>query len=159
MKPCLPSALLISLKLRAHIPNLKPFLDSLPAPFTWRLETNEESDIVNEGVHELNERGVKSSLRLATEQKLAGNAYFSRKDREGALRAYRETIDHLWDALAQNPDEHDKQTIKKNLAVCYANRAAALLIDGPGIDAKAALKDGELAEHWDPSYAKGWPTS
>ena len=39
LRPQLPEFLLVARKLQQHVLVLKPFLDSFPPPFTWRIET------------------------------------------------------------------------------------------------------------------------
>ncbi|CAA7267660.1 unnamed protein product [Cyclocybe aegerita] len=156
LKPCLPWFLLISIKLAPYVPVLKPFLDSLPAPFHWRVETREEAQGVNDGVHSLNEEGVRNGLVLAEKAKVVGNNAFSQKDRKAAVKAYGEALSWLLDVLAQKPDTADEEKAKKLQAVCYANRAAAYLIPGEGINLRKALQDGKDAEKADPGYAKAY---
>ena len=145
---------MLSIKFQQHVTALRPFLDSLPPPFHWRLETSEEADALHEGIHVENERGVKQGLDLAAKTKAIGNTAFATKDRAGALKAYTDAIEYLLDALSQKPDVNDTKNAKKQLAICHANRAAAYLITGEGMDLKKALRDGETAEAADPSYAK-----
>jgi hypothetical protein len=51
-------------------------------------------------------------------------------------------------------DPVQEKEAEKQVAICYANQAAAWLIVGSGRDAKKALEDGKLAERNDPGYAK-----
>lgn len=154
LKPCLPWFLLISIKFIAHEEALKPFLDSLPAPFHWRYETRQEAEGVHDGVHELNKQGVKISMTLAEKSKAMGNQAFAKKDRKAALKAYSDALRYVVDVLAQNPDIQEEEKAIRLRAMCFANRAAAHLIPGEGMDAKKTLEDGEDAEKVDPSYAK-----
>ncbi|KAF8061481.1 hypothetical protein FPV67DRAFT_281733 [Lyophyllum atratum] len=156
LRPELPWFLLISIKFKQHIPDLKPFLDSLPAPFHWRLETQEEVENLKEGIWKLNEDGVRKALVSADKLKTAGNASFSRKDRLEAVKAYTGAIDALIDVLSMTPDIEDEKKAKKQLAICYGNRAAAYLIPGTGVDAKKAIEDGKSAQEWDPNYTKAY---
>lgn len=93
-------------------------------------------------------------MESASKSKSIGNAAFARKDRSAAVTAYSDAIDSLIDALCQKPDVQQEKDAKRQLAICYANRAAAYLIPGPGMDPSKAFKDGEAAEYQDPSYAK-----
>lgn len=88
-------------------------------------------------------------------KKTIGNAAFSKQDRLGALKAYADAIEDASDALSQKPDVEDEKRAKKQLAICYANRAAAYLMVGAGSNPKMAIQDGKSAEEADPSYAKG----
>ncbi|KAF8162969.1 hypothetical protein B0H34DRAFT_301903 [Crassisporium funariophilum] len=156
LKPCLPWFLLLSIKLQQHVSSLKPFLDSLPSPFHWRLETREEAEGLHNGVDALNQAGARNSMSLATKAKTTGNDAFHKQDRISALRAYSEALKHLIDVLCQKPDSELEGKAKKLQAVCYANRAAAYLIPGKGIDMNRALKDGQDSEKADPSYNKAY---
>lgn len=156
LKPCLPRFLLISIRLQQHLPTLKPFLDSLPAPFHWRVETREEAEGLSEGIHQLNVKGVVASMELAEKAKSVGNEAFSRKERAAAIKAYTEAIGHLIDVLSMKPDLDEEAKAKNLLAVCYSNRAATYLIPGAGQDVERALLNGKKAEMADPSYAKGY---
>jgi len=156
LKPELPWFLLISIKFKQHLPDLKPFLDSLPTPFHWRLETQEEVENLKEGIWKLNEDGVRKALVSADKLKSAGNAAFTRKNRSEAVKAYSGAIDALTDVLSMTPDIEDEKKAKKQLAICYANRAAAYLISGAGEDPNKAIKDGKSAQQWDPTYSKAY---
>lgn len=156
LKPGLPSHLLISVKLTPHIAAIKPFLDSLPAPFRWRLETRQEAEGVHEGVHALNQQGVQTGLVLAEKAKTAGNKAFSQKDRRSAIKAYSEALSHLVDVLSQKPNDEDEKKAINLRAICFANRAATYLVPGDGMNLKKALEDGKAAEAINPSYAKAY---
>lgn len=145
----------MSIKFKQHIPFLKPFLDSLPMPFYWRLETQEEADDLNEGIFQKNQQGVLRGLVSVEEKKKAGNAAFVQQDCLTASRAYSDAIEDLFDVLSQKPDLDNEKRAKKQLAICYANRAAAYLIAGDASHAGKALGDGKAAEASDPSYVKG----
>lgn len=154
LKPCLPWFLLVSIKLTPHAETLKPFLDSIPEPFHWRFESPQEAEGVHDGVHALNEQGVKDSMALAEKSKVTGNQAFSRKDRDVALKAYGEALGHVVDVLSQKPDpEKEKKAIRLR-AICHANRAATHMLAGTGLNPQKALADGKAAENVDPSYAK-----
>jgi hypothetical protein len=58
--------------------------------------------------------------------------------------------------LTQRPNAEDEKKAKRQLAVCHANRAAAYLLPGAGLDAKAVLEDGKRAEDTDPTYEKAY---
>jgi hypothetical protein len=55
--------------------------------------------------------------------------------------------------MAQSPSDESDRLAKRQL-VSYANRSAACLLEGEGMDAEAAVADGRLAEDADPRYAK-----
>ncbi|KDR73474.1 hypothetical protein GALMADRAFT_612005 [Galerina marginata CBS 339.88] len=159
LKPCLPWLLLVSVKLQQHGAVLKPFLDSLPAPLNWRFETPEEAEGVLEGVHTLNEQGVREFMALAVKAKTTGNQAFTKKDRKAALDAYGEALGHIIELLSQKPDPDDEAKAVRLRAICYANRAATYLMPGEGSDFKKALQDGKASEEVDPSYSKAQATA
>lgn len=156
LKPCLPWFLMIAIKLSPHANALKPFLDSLPAPFHWKIETPEEAQAVHEGVDDLNQKGVKNALTLAERSKAAGNKAFSQRDRKAALKAYTEALSYITNVLVQNPTPEDGVKVKKLQAICLANRAATYIIPGEGSDPEKALEDGKAAETADPTYSKAY---
>ncbi|KAI0363201.1 hypothetical protein BV20DRAFT_1031704 [Pilatotrama ljubarskyi] len=156
LRPALPSFLLIARKLSVHVEALRPFLDILPKPFTWRLETAEEEDEVASGVHAMNLKGVAKGLQTAESEKGLGNQAITRKDRAGAVRHYTEAIESLRDAWAQSPTEEETKKIKALLAVCFSNRAASWLLPGDGRDASKALKDAKDASWHDAEYGKAY---
>ncbi|KAF8997104.1 hypothetical protein BDQ17DRAFT_1249004 [Cyathus striatus] len=82
-----------------------------------------------------------------------GNKAFARKDRQGTVKAYDSALALL--TKDNNPEEHSQEW-KRLTAVCYTNRSAAMLFPGEGLDAERAIKDGEGAVRWDPTYAKGY---
>lgn len=155
-RPCAPSLLVIAYKLSPHVDALRPFLDSLPAPFSWRLETPEEAEGVGSGVHNLNVKGIAKATKRAEEEKRLGNEAIGRKDRASAVKHYSEAYEFLADAIAQNPVDGEKRDIKRAMAICLANRAAAWLMEGEGQDAKTALTDAERATTFDENYGKAY---
>ncbi|KAH9483734.1 Small glutamine-rich tetratricopeptide repeat-containing protein 2 [Psilocybe cubensis] len=154
LKPGLPKFLMIAFKLTPHAETLKQFLDSIPQPFYWRFETRDEAQGVRDGVHDLNEQGVKDSMALAEHAKLRGNQAFSRKDRDSALKSYAEALRHIVDVLSQRPGPEEKTKATRLRAICYANRAATHMLPGTGQDPQKALADGKSAETVDPTYGK-----
>ncbi|KAI0357870.1 hypothetical protein OH77DRAFT_1422004 [Trametes cingulata] len=156
LRPALPSLLLIARKLSVHVDALRPFLDSLPKPFTWRLETAEEEDEVASGIHAMNLEGIAKGLRNAESEKALGNQAIARKDRAGAVNHYTEAIESLRDAWGQSPTDEETKKIKTMLAVCFSNRAASWLLPGDGQDARKALKDADDAIWHDAEYGKAY---
>ncbi|KAJ3557616.1 hypothetical protein NM688_g1378 [Phlebia brevispora] len=155
-KAGLPSLLIITLKLQPHIDALRPFLDALPAPFRWRLETREEAEQVAEGVHEKNKRGVQAGMNIGESEKALGNQAMARKDRAAAVKHYTEAINGLFGANTEHPTEEEHKRIRNLLSICLANRAAAWLLDGEGQDVKRAARDAEDATEWNEDYAKAY---
>ncbi|KAI0693695.1 hypothetical protein C8T65DRAFT_63286 [Cerioporus squamosus] len=156
LRPQLPEVLMIARKLQVHVPALKPFLDSLPRPFTWRLETEEEEEEVASGVHRENVVGVAKGIRSAELAKERGNRAFASKNRDQAVALYTEAIESLKDAWAQKPSDAEEKKIKAMFAVCYSNRAASYLLPEEGQDALKALDDANNAIKYDADYAKGY---
>ncbi|TBU41481.1 hypothetical protein BD309DRAFT_965177 [Dichomitus squalens] len=156
LRPELPEFLLVARKLGQHLPTLRPFLDSLPAPFTWRLETPEEEEEVANGVHAKNVAGVNKGIREAENEKERGNRAFVSKDRTKAVEHYTKAIDWLHDAAAQKPTDVELVKIKAVEAVCLSNRAATWLLPGDGQDAQKALEDADMAIEEDCEYAKAY---
>lgn len=93
---------------------------------------------------------------FAEKSKAVGNKAFEKKERKAAVDAYTDAIDHLVDVLAQKPDTTDEERAKRLMAVSYANRAAAYLLPGDGVDLDKALADGVAAEKADPTYSKAY---
>ena len=152
--PGLPRFLRITVKLAHHQSALRPFLDSLPAPFEWGMETpaaaNERVDILDSRM----QAKYKSYMSLADTAKVAGNDAFGHKDRDTALQKYSEATNLVTEALAQRPNDVQKRAANKLMAVCLSNRAATYLLPGDGSDAAKALEDAEKAERYDADYGK-----
>lgn len=157
LKPALPWQLCVSLKLKPQFsePPITSFLDTLPKPFHWRFETEEERDDLADGIEAKNKDGSKKSYDIATKMKAEGNAAFARKEEATAIQAYSDAIDAAVDAFAQKTDESEGPT-KELLAICHANRAASYPLPGEEHDARKALEDGEEAERFNPAYAKAY---
>ena len=154
-RPSLPNLLVVSRRLQLHITRARTFLDSLPEPFTWRFETEEEAEAVSSGVHNMNEENVAKGLKIGAGAKATANAAYAKQNCAVALKAYSEAIRTYEHVLTQRPDTAEEKTALRQLAVCYANRAAAYLLPGQGLDHEAALKDARKAEEVDPTYEKG----
>jgi hypothetical protein len=118
------------------------------------METAAEAEAVASGILAFNEEGIKKAKTLGAEAKAKGNLAFAKKERQPAVEAYSKATRLYLDVLDMKPDDQDKKEAEKQLAVCYANRAAAWLIDGSGGDASKALEDGKKAEEAVPGYAK-----
>lgn len=114
----------------------------------------EEAENVASGVHELNVKGVAKAIKRADEEKQLGNAAVGRKDRGAAVKHYSEAFEFLRDAVAQNPTGAEKRDLRNRMAVIFANRAAAWLLQGEGEDSKKALQDAEQAASLDEDYGK-----
>ena len=147
---------MLSVVLSQHADALKPFLNSLPAPFHWRVESRDEAEMANEVKTTGNpyQKSIAASMVLAENAKFSGNEAFSRKDREIALNEYTAALRHLANVLAQTPTPNEEEKARKLRAVCYANRSATYMLPGPGANVENALDDGKAAENADQGYAK-----
>ncbi|TFY71397.1 hypothetical protein EVG20_g1601 [Dentipellis fragilis] len=138
-RPALPTAFHLRRRLEPHMSVLRPFLDSLPAPFAYQLETPEMEEVLTSAAAQGRDEA------------------FARRDRAAAIKAYSAAIQYLDDVLdntSGNPDV--EQRLERLVAVVCANRAAAYLLEGEGRDAEMALIDGRVAEDRDPTYIKGY---
>lgn len=159
LKQALPNLLMVSLRFKQLETQLRKWLGIYPAPFSWRFETEQESRTVASGISDLNEKGFAVYYARSNEFKQRGNEAFKRKDRNSAVEAYTKAVEDLENALNLADLEVDSESqaeVQKSLAVCYANRAAAWCIEGPGMNAKKAVEDGLMSEKMDNSYAKAW---
>ncbi|KAI0065790.1 hypothetical protein BV25DRAFT_1836073 [Artomyces pyxidatus] len=156
LKAELPSYLLLSIKFAPHMEVLTPFLASLPAPFTWELESRELNAKLSDVMYAGLQVRFDAYVGLAEEAKKVGNAAFAAKDRAGAVSAYSDALERLEDALRGARDEERAARGVRLAAVLLANRAAAYLREGEGADPALALKDAERAEEVDPSYVKSY---
>ncbi len=157
LEPCLPSILIIQCNLRQHTAGIKSFLDTLPKEFSWAVESEAASSF-DASPSSLFSYDI--TLSAAEESKRKGNVLYTQRDRLGAINAYSDAINRLMNALRSDPNREKNKGAEKLLAVCCANRAAAYLLPGQGVDRGSDLhdvwKDGELAIRADPSYAKGY---
>ncbi|TFY57948.1 hypothetical protein EVJ58_g6718 [Rhodofomes roseus] len=119
---------------------------------------NEEIEQVASGVHDLNVKGVAKATKRAEEEKRLGNEAVGRKDRTAAVKHYSEAFEFYADAFSQKPTAtaDEEHGIKRSMAICLANRAAAWLMEGEGRDAKKALADAERAAAFDEDYGKAY---
>ncbi|KAI0065796.1 hypothetical protein BV25DRAFT_1595569 [Artomyces pyxidatus] len=157
-KPKLPQYLYLTQKFAPHIPTLRPFLDSLPAPFCWELERPEAAELHSEIAMMGREYRLEAYVKLAQTAKAAGNTAFAQKDREGAVKAYTEAIEQATIAIEEGASEEsvERSGVHLLLAVCLSNRAATYLLQGDDLDAHKALRDAEMAERSDKSYVKAY---
>jgi hypothetical protein len=153
--PALPRFLQISMKFAAHREALQPFLDSLPAPFSWDIETPEIAQTVNDAVDERMQQKFLQFMGAAEIAKAAGNNAFNSKDRRTALEQYTTAINRGWDASSVRPGTEQRKAAHKHMALCYANRAATHLLPGEDMNTEKAIEDSLQAEKYDPDYVKG----
>jgi hypothetical protein len=129
---------------------LWPFLDTLPEPFTWLVESDSFTNIIYTG----RQSQFEGYSNLAQDLKGKGNEAFSKGQRKVAIKAYKEGIARCIEALNTQPsDEKEKGTVGL-LAVLRSDFAATYLLPGEGIDAKKALDIALDAEYACPSDAK-----
>ncbi|KAI0065832.1 hypothetical protein BV25DRAFT_1821514 [Artomyces pyxidatus] len=158
MPSCLPEGLFLTLNLRPHEPALRPFLDSLPAPFKWHIETPATAELHSEIAMAGREDRFATYVAGARKAKEAGNAAFAQKDRYGAVKLYLDAMDLGKRALDEKASEESvqRERVRNLLAVCAANCAAAYLLEGEGMNAESALVSGGIAETMDKDYVKGY---
>ncbi|KAI0047329.1 hypothetical protein FA95DRAFT_1606134 [Auriscalpium vulgare] len=148
-EPALPATMIIADLLAPHLPVLEPFLNSLPAPFTWQVagpgpSTGPPRDDFPETYDGL--------IAFANERKESANKAYSIKLYELSAQGYGHGIEALSRAEVLEPQSMGPPE-RRLRAVLHANRAAAYLASG---EASAALQDGCDAEKLDPSYLKGY---
>ena len=153
---CLPTLLVISSKLRQHEAAFKPFLDSLPKPFTWFIAPQDVEEEADERRFYDAKHDVEKYMKLALQNKVEGNEAFAAKNGLVAVAAYQEAIRFVGkaevnaEAVKEKTDEVDQLS-----AICYANCSAARLLPGRSMDARKALEDARHAIIYDEKYAKG----
>lgn len=152
----LPRFLHITVKLSPHAEALRPFLDSLPAPFEWEIETPEIAATVNDALDARMQEKHATYMSQADVHKHVGNAAFNRKDRALAIEQYTLAINFARDASGTRRAEEEKTVSRQFTAVCLANRAAAYLMDGEDRNPEKALADSQEVERLHPNYAKGY---
>ncbi|KAI0065797.1 hypothetical protein BV25DRAFT_1821484 [Artomyces pyxidatus] len=158
MRSYLPEVLLLPLKLRPHEPTLRPFLDSLPAPFKWHIETPATAELHSEIAMAGREDRFAAYVAEARKAKEAGNAAFAQRDRSGAVKQYLDAMNIGKRALDERASEESmrRERVRNLLAVCAANCAAACLLEGEDMNAELALVSGKIAETMDKGYVKGY---
>lgn len=105
MRPALPRYLTITAKLVQHRPTLEPFLNSIPVPFTWAIESPDIASAAMDELDVLMQHRYKQYMDIAQAAKAAGNDAFNRKDRAVAMAKYTEAISVVLDALSQRPTD------------------------------------------------------
>ncbi|KAI0065791.1 hypothetical protein BV25DRAFT_1836074 [Artomyces pyxidatus] len=154
--PALPNFLLLSIKLQPHIATLAPFLDTLPAPFAWKVESPRLAQTFGNISYAGEEFRFRAYTLLSQKAKKAGDDAFGAKDRAVAVKAYGEALDHLDEAMRESHTEEQEQNTKRLIAICLSDRAAAYMLEGEGMEPALALSDAEEAEEADPSHLKAY---
>ena len=93
-------------------------------------------------------------MESGAKYKVAGNTAFGKKDRGAAVEAYSQAIESHIGVLSQKPDDREEREARKQVALCYVNRAVAFLTEGDGLNAERALDDSKSALSFYPGYAK-----
>ncbi|KAI0310340.1 hypothetical protein OF83DRAFT_881799 [Amylostereum chailletii] len=156
LPPSLPELMIFSPGFAPYLSILRPFLDSLPSPLRWTFETADiraAEVVADELGHEF--RGAKY-LDLAEKCRSAGLLAYTKKNRAGALDAFARGTELAESALGEAGDPGQRAAAHRMIAVCLANRAGVYLVDGPGMNAKNALRDAQKAEGADPTYIKAY---
>ncbi|KAI0065846.1 hypothetical protein BV25DRAFT_1879765 [Artomyces pyxidatus] len=158
MRPCIPEGMYFELNLAPHGPALRPFLNSLRAPFKWIIESPAIAEWHSEVAMAGKEDRLAAYAALARKTKEAGNAAFAKRDRDGAVELYKEAIEHAVRAATEGASEESmkREQVYRLLAICASNCAAAYLLEGDGMDAQKALESAQEAEEFDKSYVKGY---
>ncbi|TFY57947.1 hypothetical protein EVJ58_g6717 [Rhodofomes roseus] len=153
--PSLPNVLWFHRDLSRHIDAFCPFLETLPAPFSWRVQPPDEGgDTSAYGGVDMS--SIARSIRRAEEEKRLGNAAFGRKNCTTAIKHYSKAHDLLTDAGSRDPTDEEKPDLNRSLAICLANRAAVWVMEGPHHNPEAALQDAKQATEFYPDYGKAY---
>ena len=157
MEPCLPNLLVLSNRLKDHEAALRPFLDSLPAPFEWRMIPRHLEEEAADFQYLKGQHDYSLYMRFAAEKKEEGNKAFAAKQGTEAVAAYEEAVrllDKARIAIVEIDDE-SKKKLKNLHAICFANCSAARLLSGESRDPVQALACAKKAVVADEYYAKG----
>ncbi|KAI0066676.1 hypothetical protein BV25DRAFT_1416757 [Artomyces pyxidatus] len=147
-RPCLPQLLFIGTALMPYIDVLQPFLDSIPTPFIWTLESPWLAEMFRTATMD-DDFWFRTYIEVGLEATKSGReALRTRRDPDGAIRAY--TSARRWMLLAvKNYGSGRKDQVLKltkfSLADCIAGLALAYLMRGPGMDVKMALVEAQNA--------------
>jgi hypothetical protein len=153
-EPALPECLHLTLNLKQHTPGICPFLDSLPKPFTWLVESDVFTNFIKEASYAGSLLRFEGYIKLAQDLKGKGNEAFGKGQRKAAVKAFKEGIVRCLEALNTKPSDEKEKGAVGLLAVLRSNLAATYLVPGKGMDAKKALDVALDAEYVCPSYAK-----
>ncbi|KAF8884885.1 hypothetical protein CPB84DRAFT_1850516 [Gymnopilus junonius] len=154
-----PNMILLSGNLRQHEAALHPFLDSLPAPFQWKIAPQRYEEREGETHYFRSLVNFERYLEIADEKKEEGSKAFAAKNGVAAVGAYREAIDYIEKALIKTHGILDVEMNERALnakAVYCANCSAARLLKGDAMDAHKALKDAESAIKSSAHYVKAY---
>ncbi|KAF9002939.1 hypothetical protein BDQ17DRAFT_510234 [Cyathus striatus] len=140
----IPGRLFLTHSLSSVEKAIKPFLDSIPAPFTWGVETEQESVF-------------RDQFGVGAGEKRSANKLFRSNLFAEAIKSYKSAIKSLNDTLGYAYSEKSKIEVEEALAICHANLSAAYLASTPTAqqNLKLALHQATKAIEYDSSYAKG----
>ncbi|KAI0067114.1 hypothetical protein BV25DRAFT_1835423 [Artomyces pyxidatus] len=144
--------IIISCELVTYMPILRPFLSTIPPPFTWMVETLSLRRFLFE---EDSPTGRFACLmELAVDANAKGNDWYRGNDRTRGLVGYNVAISSISSALKMDLTDSQRRTVGDVFAIVLANRASVLLAGGSLTDAKQAAIDGEVSERLAPWYYK-----
>jgi hypothetical protein len=138
-EPALPDKLTLTINLKQHAASVRPFLDSLPKPFSWMVEPEVFSDFLRNVADTGRHIQFDEYTKFAQDLKNKGNEAFAKGDRKAAIKAYKESITRGIEALNTRPTEDKEKQAFALLAVLHSNLAATYLMPGEKKDAKKAL--------------------
>ncbi|KAI0047326.1 hypothetical protein FA95DRAFT_1595755 [Auriscalpium vulgare] len=141
----LPALLHFTAAFMPYAARLAPVLATLPAPMTYDIHSLEGA-----------RANTVDFTNMANSSRQRANEAYAGRDREAALMEYTFAVATLTIVLVEGHGAAEMARARTQLAVCLANRAAAYLLEGPGMDAQRALREGMGAERADASYVKGY---
>jgi hypothetical protein len=144
----------LTTNLKQHADGVRPFLDSLPKPFSWFVEPDSFANFLKDVAYSGRQFRFDGYVKIAQDLKIKGNEAFAKGHRKVAIKAYEEASTRVIEALNTGPTDDQEKCALTLLAILYSNLAATYLIPGEGIDAKKALIQALEAERVVPSYAK-----
>jgi hypothetical protein len=153
-KPKLPGILVLHNKLSSHFASLSAFLNSLPAPFKWIIQSNSEAEELADEVFERHRGSFDVFLDKAEQSKSRGNAAYKSNTRVEALAMYDEAMEFMTMACSRLLEKDEEQKAMRQLAIIQTNMAATHLLPGKGQNTLKAYSCARRAEDYDPSYPK-----
>ncbi|KAI0042031.1 hypothetical protein FA95DRAFT_1576005 [Auriscalpium vulgare] len=153
IKPALPTRMILSNAFLPHADALKPFLDTLPAPFSWT---------VSDAGLDAQDTPVFAKLELtAGKLNKTGGQYFRQERYADAVEASTDALKVLEHATALWPQLVSSSTCRLRAALII-NRTMARIcwLDdeeyGKDEGQWAVLRDAHAAEEADPTYLDGY---
>jgi len=108
-EPALPECLYLTLNLKQHTPGIRPFLDSLPKPFTWLVESDIFTNFIKEASYTGSQLQFEGYIKLAQDLKGKGNEAFGKGQRKAAVKAFKEGIVRCLEALNTKPSDEKER--------------------------------------------------